>query len=250
MQGRLPEPESRFVEKRTEDVIGISKTITDVDVAFQEFKASEHNTWKICGYPLRDPQHLVKPSGSFQSQIIHHLHQPSTSSTRIKDEEVADPSNPCIAMILNNGFTKKNSPMYDHLHRRHSKSEGLQDYPEPVIRVHEELTNRIEDSAEAKVEIVYGRKVQERLLRNLKNQYTVLPLWGEFEGIFVFLSHKSNYGNTDPGYEFRRALFFATHPQRMFCETQGWPVTQIQDRIIAAAVRMAKIDATVIADYH
>jgi hypothetical protein len=43
----------------------------------------------------------------------------------------------------------------------------------------------MEQSMEAKVEILYGTRLQKEMVRTL--DFTVLPLWGEFEGIIVLL---------------------------------------------------------------
>lgn len=172
------------------------------------------------------------------------------SSTKLEDGEVADPSNACIAMVMNNGFVKGHTLIYDHLHRRHQTSQGFDDYPQAALLAHEKFTRDIEDSSEAKVEVVYGAKVQKRLLQRPDARYTILPLWGELKGLLLFLAHESNYGNADPRYSFRRAIFFATHPQRIFYTSRGAPEAIHQDHIIAAAVRMAGEDTPIIEDYH
>jgi hypothetical protein len=73
---------------------------------------------------------------------------------------------------------------------------------------------------------------------------------GEFEGILLFLAHESNYGNANHQYSFRRAILFASHPQRLFYTPRGAPEAIYQDRIIAGAVRMAGEDIPITGDYH
>ena len=172
------------------------------------------------------------------------------SSVRLEDGEVADPSNACVAMVMNNGFVKGHTLIYDHLHRRHQTSEGLEDYPQAVLLAHETFTHGIEGSSEAKVEVVYGAKVQKRLLRRPDARYAILPLWGDCKGILLFLAYESNYENANIRYNFRRAILFAAHPQRMFYTPRGAPEAIQQDRIVAAAIRMAGEDTPIIEDYH
>jgi len=70
-----------------------------------------------------------------------------------------------MAIIMGNVFEKDDSLLYDRLLRRDEKSEGLQKYPEDVIQCHEAFIQRVRESMEAKVEIAYGKKVKERMLK-------------------------------------------------------------------------------------
>ena len=70
--------------------------------------------------------------------------------------EVADKANLCIAMVMANALRERETLMYDHLHRRSKRSEGLRTYPENVLHVYEEFTHRIIESSAAKVEVIYG----------------------------------------------------------------------------------------------
>lgn len=78
-----------------------------------------------------------------------------------------------------------------------------------------------------------------RLVNIATMDYTVLPLWGELDGVFLFLVHESNFRNRDPRYKFRRVLLFASHPQHIFYQQAGIRITVQQDKIISTAVRVA-----------
>ena len=80
---------------------------------------------------------------------------------------------------MGNAFEKDKSLIYDHLLRRHEKSEGLKDYPEDVTRCHEAYIQKVRESMEAKVEVVYGTPVKERMLQKQTFEFHLLPLWGE-----------------------------------------------------------------------
>jgi hypothetical protein len=77
--------------------------------------------------------------------------------------------------------------VFDHVHRRSERSEAVEgeEYPREVLRCHTQFTDDMEQSMEAKVEILYGTRLQKEMVRTL--DFTVLPLWGEFEGIIVLL---------------------------------------------------------------
>lgn len=190
--------------------------------------------------PQNDASSLVKPSGSLDSPVAYHLHQASYSTDYIENGETADWTNGCLAMVMGNGFVEGVSFVFDHLHRRHASSEGLQDYPDEVIDCHERFTQSLRDSMRAKVEIVYGAVIQSRMLSKGNHEYTALPLWGELQGILLVLSHESNYNNADERYKFRCAILFACHPQRLFYEPTDSIVPQKQDQLVYMASRMTR----------
>jgi len=150
---------------------------------------------------------------------------------------------------MGNAFQEGHTLIFDHIHRRDSKSEGLEVYPEEVIRCHEDFTQQICESMVAKVEVVYGDKIQKRILNNRKSEYTILPLWDWLEGVFLALAHESNYSNADPNHQFRRVLLFATHPQRLFFEPPGSQTPRRQDNVISAAAQMVGGHIPVVKDY-
>jgi hypothetical protein len=126
----------------------------------------------------------------------------------------------------------------------------LEHYPQAVLLAHETFTYRIEGFSEAKIEVVYGVEVQKRLLRRPAARYTILPLWGDFKGVLLFLAYESNYGNADLRYTFRRAILFAAHPRRIFYPPHGAPGAIHQDHVVAAATCITGEDSTMIEDYH
>ena len=92
----------------------------------------------------------------------------------------------------------------------------------------------------AKVELLHGRKVHNRVLSTRGNAYefTALPLWGPFEGVTLFLAHESNYRNADLRYRFRRICLLVLHPQRFFYEPKHSAIALWQDKIHIAASKM------------
>ena len=79
-------------------------------------------------------------------------------------------------MVMGNAFRegKTGSLIFDYIHRQSSNSEGIQDYPQEVIAVHEDFIKRIIESSSAKVEIIYGQVAQKRILATM--EVTLLPL--------------------------------------------------------------------------
>jgi hypothetical protein len=144
-------------------------------------------------------------------------------------------------MVMNTAFNKGSTLIYDQLHRRSKDSEGLRDYPHKVLQIHEELTRRISESSEAKVEVVYGRKAQRAIMFNPEIKLTPLPLWNEYTGIIIHFIHESSFRNAQKGYKFRRAIIFAHHPQKLFHDIIGGPFVVYQERSIAAAASMARV---------
>ena len=158
----------------------------DLGQQFQIFRENELQAWKESGATPEHQSRLIPPSGSLDSTIAHHLHQQSfTTKALANAHTTADKSNGCIAMVMGNGFQEGKTLLFDHLHRQSAKSEGLKTYPETVINAHEDFTRQIMGSSAAKVEIVYGRHVQKRILKIMK--CSLLPLWGRFKGIFLVL---------------------------------------------------------------
>jgi hypothetical protein len=111
--------------------------------AFSKFGDLEASTWAACSDNVPSRDLLVRVSGSLQSPIAHHAHQPSFTTLQPRNGETVDETNPCIAIIMGNAFEKGNSLIYDHLLRRDEKSEGLQMYPEDVVRCHEAFIQKV-----------------------------------------------------------------------------------------------------------
>lgn len=69
---------------------------------------------------------------------------------------------------MKNVFEKKESLLFDYIHRRAHKLKDLEIYLESVTMLHEEFTRRIIASFAAKVEIVYGDIVRSRILHTMR----------------------------------------------------------------------------------
>lgn len=118
-------------------------------------------------------------SGSLKSPQAHRANKPSNTTPRPYNAEVADETNPCMAMIMGNAFHKGHTLIRDHRLRRDEKSEGLQEYPEEIIQCHEVFVRSVRACSEASVGVVHGLPVRERMMRQKSCDRAVLPLWGE-----------------------------------------------------------------------
>ena len=215
---------------------------------FEIFMEKEVQAWKISKRTPEKFSCLVPPSGSLDSIIAHHLHQPLFTTDRLNKGDTADYSNGCIAMVMGNAFRQGESLLFDHLHRRSIKSKGLEQYPQTVIDAHEEFTRQLMASSAAKVEIVYGRIVQRRILQTMSCD--ILPLWGPINEILLFLVHENNFNNADKAFLYRKVLLFATHPQRMFYESRGSSIAIRQDPTFEVASYIADLKIDVDIEYY
>ena len=212
-----------------------------MDDAFSKFADSEVSIWAAHGNSVPSRDLLGKVSGSLQSPIAHHAHQPSFTTLRPRNAETADETNPCIAMLMGNAFEKGKYLIYDHLLRRDENSEGLKTYPEEVKECHEAYVQKVRESMEAKVEVVYGIPVKKRMLRKQAFKFDSLRLWGEYDDICIFLDRESNYSNAQQGHQYRRVIIFAIHPQRFFYSREGESARQ--DKFLTVATKISGVNS-------
>jgi hypothetical protein len=138
----------------------------DLEHEYQIMRQHDATAWASCREQPEDGSDFVKPSGSPDSLIANHLNQPSMKRSAFGSEETADPSNGCTAMLMKHDAFGPNTLMYDHLHRRSIDCEDINNYPSQVLHVHEDFSKRIMASSSAKVELVYGQKVRDRILKH------------------------------------------------------------------------------------
>ena len=168
----------------------------------------------------------------------------------VEHAETADWTNGCIAMIMGNGFEQGVSFIFDHLHRRSENSEGYDTYPEVVFQCHEMFTRQIRESLEAKVELIYGKRVKTIIFQRQNTRFTVLPLWGPWQGVTLYLEHESNFDNREEGQHFRRVNIFVSHPQRLFFESPYSKISVQQDLNMSAAMKLACIRIPFAGDWY
>jgi hypothetical protein len=118
---------------------------------FAEFQATESALWS----PPRPSNELVRPSGSQDWPLAHHLHNPSFTTLQPYNEETEDDTNPRVWLIMANNFVPGKTLIFDHLARREIV-DGLKMYPKEILACHERWLSRIRESISSKVEIVYG----------------------------------------------------------------------------------------------
>ncbi|CAF9909345.1 MAG: hypothetical protein GOMPHAMPRED_006718 [Gomphillus americanus] len=121
---------------------------------------AEEIAWMESGQEPDKRSNLVRPSGSLDCPIAHHLNQPSCSTSFKIADEVVDPSNGRIAMVMGNGANDGQTLIFDHMSRRSENSEGMDEHPQEVVRAHEEFSTRTTASSTAKVELLYGLEGQ------------------------------------------------------------------------------------------
>ncbi|KAF2183111.1 hypothetical protein K469DRAFT_213507 [Zopfia rhizophila CBS 207.26] len=104
--------------------------IVDMEYEFSDFKRREVQAWAQSGREPEPGSSLLLPSGSLEATLAHRLNRPSFTTTLRTGTETADRSNGCIAMVMGNAYRENETLIYDHLHRRSRKSDGLESFPE------------------------------------------------------------------------------------------------------------------------
>lgn len=150
-------------------------------------------------------------------------------------------------MVMGNVYKPGHTLLFDHIHRRDHQSEAIEEYDASLLSCHEGFTNDIAASMTAKVEIIHGAKVQRRLL--LTQDFDVLPLWGDFEGVVLILAHEKDYCNGDTQFRLRRVMLMACHPQHMFYQPKGSAVAIRQDKTMVAAALMVRNCVPLVKNY-
>ncbi|KAK1770153.1 hypothetical protein QBC33DRAFT_530262 [Phialemonium atrogriseum] len=113
----------------------LKRPITNLENPFREFKDCEDKL----------PVYLVRPSGSLKSPLAHRLNQPSVTTRHTQDSKMADISNGCIAMVIGNAYVPGKTLLFDHIHRRDARSEGIEQYDPQLLNCHKEYTDKPED---------------------------------------------------------------------------------------------------------
>ena len=93
----------------------------------------------------------------------------------------------------------------------------------------------------AKIEVIYGRKVEKALICDAELKMTPLHLWGEYSGIILHLLHETNFRNAQADYVFRKICILAHHPQRLFFDPRYGPFVTYQDKVMTLAASMARV---------
>ncbi len=145
-----------------------SRPILDLSSDFKDFATEERLAWIASGSEQELGSNLVQPSGSLDALLVHHLHQPSFATSVPPSAEVADKTNPCLAMVMGNAYRGGDTLIYDYLYRRSRKSEGFATYPQNVLKTHVDFTYRLLALSATKVEIVYKKPAQRHMLQAMK----------------------------------------------------------------------------------
>lgn len=208
-----------------------------MDYEFALFAEDEMRAWAEQS-TRTEKELLVKPSGSLQSRLAHRLHQPSHSTWNLRNGEVADLTNPCIAQLSGNVY-QEGTLIYDQILRREEKSEASENYPEAVVRCHETFVRKIRESSEAKVEVIHGKAVKDWMNGRPSYRYDMLSLWAEYDGVDIALEHELNFENAQPGHRYRRILVFVRHPNRLFYRDDLESINQ--DQLMEVAAKIAQV---------
>lgn len=98
-------------------------------------------------------------------------------------------------MVMGNVVGKGKTLLFDHLHIRSRDFEEPVEYPSAVLKVHKDSTLKITGSFVPEAETIYGRLVENRILKTMTCD--ILPLWARFEGILLLLPQERNFQNAE-----------------------------------------------------
>jgi hypothetical protein len=132
----------------------------NVSQEFARFQKVESLLWS----PLRRKDELAPPSGGFNWPIAHHFHSPSFVTHYPHNGEAADLTTPCISLIIANTFVNGKPLIFDHL-ARYEITDSLVNYLAYILACYEDWLTKLRKSMEAKAEILYGRAIQQRILK-------------------------------------------------------------------------------------
>lgn len=178
----------------------------DMNAAFENYRDEEDAWWKSHNVQ-RPREHLVRPSGRLDAPVACHLFNPTFIVNDPCLGEMDDPSNPCIAQLHDVGFASDNCLMFDHSARREDSRHSKVLYPPDLWDIHETFVFTLRYHMAAAVEICWGSNVRERMLRRLQNTLCVLPLWGRYKGVTLYLELTKDETSV------KRFIIFANHPQ-------------------------------------
>lgn len=203
----------------------------DYVIEFEKWKKVEVATW----LPIVRPEaELVSASGSIDARIAMQLHFPTFVTAQRFDGEVADNTNPCIALLYAKGFTHENSFIFDHFCRReNSRAQSPSvEYPEGPKACHTAWTGELRSHMTAKVEVVWGKPMRQLLFNSLA--LISFTLWGSCEGLEIYLE-KDEVGNG-----IKRIIIPVDHPQ-FFLHPHSRARAILQDRKLNLAARLAGV---------
>lgn len=97
--------------------------------------------------------------------------------------------------------------MFDHSGRREDSSICKVLYPPDLWDIHKRFVFTLRHHMKAVVEICWGPNVRKRMLRYLSNNIRILPLWGRYQGIELYLELSEDKSSA------KRFVVFVNHPQ-------------------------------------
>lgn len=211
----------------------------DYEDEFKTFQEAEIKLWRDRGIE-RPKEELVPASGNMMAaSLAHRLHNPSFTTTKVRNGSTADSSNPCTAIVMANGFDNK-IIIVDHVVRREVKDPFIY-YPEDILACHEQHLSMVRNHMLAPVEVVYGVPTWERTQKYLQGRLQRLDLWGSYKGIRLFLEWDSaETADRTSERQLQRFLIAAFHPQNLL---KAWSNSfkAAQDTLLEVAYSLAEV---------
>ncbi|KEF60886.1 uncharacterized protein A1O9_02450 [Exophiala aquamarina CBS 119918] len=211
----------------------------DYEYEFKTFQDAETKLWRDRGIE-RPKEELVPASGDITAaSLAHRLHNPSFTTTNVRNGVTADSSDPCTALVIANGFDDTNI-MVHHVVRREVK-DPFTYYPEDILACHEQHLSIVRSHMIAPVEVVYGVPTWKRTLQYLQGRIQPFDVLGSYKGIRLFLDWDSAE-KTDCANErqLKRFLIAVFHPQNLL---RAWSNSYkpAQDTLLEVAYNLAEV---------
>lgn len=161
------------------------------------------------------PEHLVKPGGSFSSELCLVLHYPSYTTRQVNNAIVYDPTNPSITRLSLSGFNDRNALWLDQYSRRRMTSvkKGVRFNPsvhiDPApLQHHRDWMDLCLRTSTAKVLAIFGSENKEYFTKKWGQRLEELKLWGAYQGFSLWILRPEG-DNTRA----ERLVLFLWHPE-------------------------------------
>lgn len=206
--------------------------------------AQEREVWSQLGVDrLNTEEFLVRPSGSLNAPLALHMLNPTFYSTDPYGHETFDPSNPTLHLIERQGFSPKNSFIFDQFCRRARTDDCLYYWSKELQKPHDDFVSDLRDHMLAIVEICWGEIVSNKS-QNSSGSWELIrfPLWGRYRDVKLFLEIEKE------SQTIRRFVFHVRHPQyfcrpkRLVHKANPKEEALIQDYALQLAAKLANVE--------
>ncbi|KAL5315589.1 hypothetical protein ACEPPN_016457 [Leptodophora sp. 'Broadleaf-Isolate-01'] len=176
---------------------------------------------------------LVKPSGNIQkAPLAIRWNWPSFTTQNINNCTVCDPTNPCINLLIQKGFSNVNSFMFEDYYRRERR--GGRDLNPPKLRaLHKNFSLSLLQAMSAKVELVLGKENLQYYQKLYGTSLQQFPLWSSSSSVSIHLLY-------DESNDISRIIVFVPHAEHFF-HNWGSDAVRLMDAKCNVVAKLARV---------